>query len=101
MSGAALPELGTTQGKLLALSRAMVARAEAGEWEAVVDLEAERRTLLESGAAEGAGEAFLRELLALNEQLVASAAAARAESVRAISSVQTGARAVSAYNGNR
>ncbi|MFV8833599.1 flagellar protein FliT [Aquisalimonas sp. APHAB1-3] len=90
--------------RLLGLSEQMLRAARQGEWASVAELEAQRRDLSQQLFADPVpAEAAdvvnhcVRELLALDPELIQLAEAARDEAGEAVRRTQTGKTALSAY----
>lgn len=86
------------------LSRTMLEAAEAGDWQRVQALAAERKPLVQdafagdlSEAARNALEAPLRRLAHLNDQLIELTAAARDDRGEQLGQVRAGQKAAGAY----
>jgi len=90
--------------EVVSLSRDMLAQAQDDQWQAVIELEAQRRTLVEACFRDPAGDAeaasvaaAIREILSLNQQLEQLGRQSRDEMASHLSTRQTGRTANAAY----
>ncbi len=95
---------------LLALSEGMLASAKADDWEAVIEADAMRRPMIDQLIAEGAPNdappaewmrEFLEELQAINDRVVKLGEERKAEIRSDLGEIQTGSKAVKAYDPER
>lgn len=93
--------------ELLALSRSMLASAATQEWDQVRDIEARRSRLLAGYRASDElhlgreyVEASLKEMLAINQSVLALAVETRAEIADSLGALTRGVRANHAYRQN-
>lgn len=88
----------------LELTRRMLACGQEGAWDKVVELERHRRPRLEQalarpGSVDEATASSIRDILALDRQLIALGARYRDEVGEALSNAQRGTKATRAYRG--
>ncbi|RRQ24204.1 flagellar protein FliT [Guyparkeria sp. SCN-R1] len=111
MTHANLPDrLPVGAQNLLAISQGMLASAKADDWEAVIEAEEIRRPMIDEVVAQGAPNdaapaewmrELLEELQTLNDRVVALGEERKAEIRSDLSEVQTGSKAVKAYDPER
>lgn len=93
--------------RLLELTRAMWTGARAGEWVTVIELEAERRALMDgvfrdqsAGAMDAQTEAAMREIVEMDRQTMDLLEQCRGEVGRQLRELASGRKARAAYAAN-
>lgn len=91
---------GAVDDAFLGCSLRMLEAARAGAWETLITLEDERRALLPARAdATHPDAGYLRQLLEINDEIIALSAGHRDELMRAFNSNKQQQRAAGAYSG--